>query len=90
MGYTPWNLIVGHYLVTQQQQQHILWCRNLNLGASQGAQWVKEPACNAGDTGLIPVWEDPLENGKAIHSSILAWRIRWTEAPGWLQSIGHK
>ena len=55
MGYTPWNLKVGHDLVTQQQQQHTLWCRKLNLGVSQGAQWVKEPACNAGDMGLIPV-----------------------------------
>ena len=27
-------------------------------------------------------WEDPLEKGMAIHSSILAWRIPWTEEPG--------
>ena len=33
-------------------------------------------------------WEDPLEKGTAIHSSILAWRIPWTEEPGRLQSIG--
>ena len=32
--------------------------------------------------------EDPLEKGMAIHSSILAWRIPWTEEPGGLQSIG--
>ena len=32
--------------------------------------------------------EDPLEKGKAIHSSILAWRIPWTEKPGRLQSMG--
>ena len=31
--------------------------------------------------------EDPLEEGMAIHSSILAWRIPWTEEPGGLQSI---
>ena len=31
-------------------------------------------------------WEDPLEEGMAIHSSILAWRIPWTEDPGGLQS----
>ena len=35
-------------------------------------------------------WEDPLENGMAIHSSILAWRIPWTEEPGGLLSIGLK
>ena len=32
--------------------------------------------------------EDPLEEGMATHSSILAWRILWTEEPGGLQSIG--
>ena len=32
--------------------------------------------------------EDPLEKGTATHSSILAWRILWTEEPGRLQSMG--
>ena len=32
--------------------------------------------------------EDPLEKGRATHSSILAWRIPWTEEPGGLQSMG--
>ena len=35
-------------------------------------------------------WEDPLERGRATHSSILAWRIPWTEEPGGLQSMGYK
>ena len=46
---------------------------------------------NAGDerdTGLIPGWEDPLE--KEVHSSILAWKIPWTEKPGELLSRGCK
>ena len=34
-----------------------------------------------------PGWEDPLEKGIAIHSSILAWRIPQTEEPGELQSV---
>ena len=39
-------------------------------------------------------WEDPLEEGMATHSSILAWRIPWTEEPGGpqctgLQRVGH-
>ena len=34
--------------------------------------------------------EDPLEEGMATHSSILAWRIPWTEEPGRPQSIGSK
>ena len=33
-------------------------------------------------------WEDPLEKGTATHSSILAWRIPWTQEPVWLQSMG--
>ena len=32
-------------------------------------------------------WEDSLEEGMPTHSSILAWRIRWTEEPGGLQSL---
>ena len=34
------------------------------------------------------VWEDPLEKKMATHSSILAWKIPWTEEPGWLLSMG--
>ena len=33
-------------------------------------------------------WEDPLEEGMATHSSILAWEIPWTEEPDGLQSMG--
>ena len=33
-------------------------------------------------------WEEPLEEGMAAHSGILAWRIPWTEEPGGLPSIG--
>ena len=33
-------------------------------------------------------WEDPLEEGMATHSSIVAWRIPWTEEPGGLQPMG--
>ena len=33
-------------------------------------------------------WEDPLEKEMATHSSMLAWRIPWTEEPGRLQSMG--
>ena len=40
------------------------------------------------DMGSILGWEDPLEKGMAIHSSIHAWRIPWTEEPGGLWSIG--
>ena len=42
----------------------------------------EEPACNAGDLGLLPGQEAPLEKGMATHASVLAWRIPWTEEPG--------
>ena len=39
------------------------------------------------ETWVQPLgWKDPLEKGMTIHSSILAWRIPWTEEPGKLQS----
>ena len=33
-------------------------------------------------------WDDPLGKEMVTHSSVLAWKILWTEEPGWLQSIG--
>ena len=45
-------------------------------------------AGDIGDADLIPGREDPREEGMATHSSVLAWRIPWTEEPGGLQSVG--
>ena len=46
------------------------------------------------ETRMTRVWslgqEDPLEEGMETHSSILAWRMPWTEELGGLQSIGHQ
>ena len=47
----------------------------------------KESACSTGDLGSIPGL-GPLEKEMATHSSILAWKISWTEEPGGLQSMG--
>ena len=55
------------------------------------AQWVKNAPAKqeTQEKGVrSPGREDPLEKGLAAHSSILAWRIPWTEDPGWLQSMG--
>ena len=49
---------------------------------------IKNPPVNAGGTegaGLIPGWKDSLEEKIATHSSILAWKIPWTEEPGRLR-----
>ena len=49
---------------------------------------VKDLPANAGDLGSIPDSGRSLEKEMATHSSILAWRIPWTEEPGELQSMG--
>ena len=67
--------------------------RIYRMRASQEVLVVKNPPANAGDIrdgSSIPESEDALEEGMAIHSSILVWRIPLTEEPGGLQSIGHK
>ena len=56
--------------------------------ASLGAQMVKNLP-EMWETRVRPLGqEDPLEKGMATHSSILAWRIPWTEESGGLQSMG--
>ena len=50
----------------------------------EGGSDGKASPCSEGHLG----WEDPLEKGMAIHSSILAWRIPLTEEPGRLQYMG--
>ena len=74
-----------------------LLCRSSSLlksweqgpfGASLVAQTVIDlPAMQEAQVQSLD-WEDHLEEGMAIHSSILAWRISWTEEPGRLQSMG--
>ena len=67
----------------------------MNLGGIQFSPWaslvaqmVKNPPTMRETWVRSLGWEDPLEEGMAIHSSILAWRIPWTEEPGGLQSMG--
>ena len=58
------------------------------MGASLEAQKKRNPHAIQETWVQSLGWEDPLENGVATHSSILAWRILWTEEPGGLQSMG--
>ena len=61
------------------------------MRGSQVVLVVKNWLTNAGDVrdmDSILGWEDPLEEGITVHSSILVWRIPRTEEPGGLQSIG--
>ena len=52
------------------------------------AQTVKNPPAMQETWVQSLGWEDPLEKEMAMHSSILAWEISWTEEPGGLQSVG--
>ena len=61
---------------------------HLFIHARVVAQMVKNLAVMQETRVLSSGWEDPLEKGMATHSSILAWRIPWTEEPGGLRSRG--
>ena len=58
------------------------------LVTSLVAQTVKRPSMMRETWVRSLGWEDPLEKEMAIHSSTIAWKIPWTEAPGRLQSMG--
>ena len=61
----------------------------MGFPAGKELSQVKNSPANAGDIRDAGQ-EDPLEEGMATHSSILAWRIPWTEEPGGLQSMGSR
>ena len=68
-----------------------VWCVCVCMCSSQVAQWVKNcPAMQETQETWVPSLggKDPLGKEMATHSSILAWRIPWTEEPGGLQSLG--
>ena len=77
---------VGHDLETKPQTIFIFIEVQLILIFS-GDSVVKNPSAKQ-DLVQSLGWEDPLEEEMATHSSILAWRIPWTEEPGGLQSMG--
>ena len=60
------------------------------MGLSGGSMGKNPPAMQETEETRVPSLgqEDPLEEGMAIHSRILVWRIPWTEQPGGLQSLG--
>ena len=60
----------------------------MNFEASLVAQVVKNlPAMQETQVQSLS-WDDPLEEGIVTHSSVLAWKIPWTEEPGGLQAMG--
>ena len=102
--YSPWgSQRVGHDWATftslhfqqckgfSSQFLHILSspCCLLTFGASLVAQLIKNPPAMQGTWVWSLAWEDPLEKGKATHSSILVWRIPWTLLAMGSQRVGH-
>ena len=107
----PANVISGFFLLFSFYQwflsNHIFWCTCLYVPclAVNWASWVNGASLVAQMVKNLPtmqetqVWslgqDDDLENGRASHSTILAWRIPWTEEPGGLYSpwvrkrVGH-
>ena len=78
LTYVP---VMGIYLLSLRIPKTI-------VGSSLIAQLVKNlPAVQETRIQFLG-WEDPLVKEMATHSSILAWRIPWTEEPGRLQSLG--
>ena len=62
--------------------QSVGWQRvGLDLATKQRWLRCQESACSAGDLGLIPGLRRSPEEGNATHSSILVWKIPWTEEP---------
>ena len=59
----------------------------MHFGGFPGGSDSTESDCDSGDLISIPGLGRSLEKGMATHSSILAWRIPWTEEPGRLQSM---
>ena len=60
----------------------------LHVWGFPGGSVIKNPPAKAGDQGSVPGLGRSLEKEMATHSSILAWRIPWTEEHGGLQSMG--
>ena len=81
------NFLPSSPVMSTKRETNVIW-------AFMSIPWWlsgKDTTCNAGDSGdesSIPGLEDSLEKEMATHSSVLAWRIPWTEEPSGLQSMG--
>ena len=81
-----WSYHLPSEIPAQSEKRSILPIRGFSCGSEiKNPPAVQEPQ----ETQVQSLdWEDPLEEEMATHSSILAWRILWTEEPGGLQSMG--
>ena len=92
-GQVTWSLATRTDTICQvcKRQRERNRSSNIELGASQVELVVKNclPMQEIPKSGVQPLGqEDPLQEGRATHSRILAWEISWIEEPGGLQSMG--
>ena len=85
-----WGFVVPATVPPRSYACCIPWCLKCKvlLCIMTVAQMVKNLPAMQETQGQSLVWENPLEKKMATHSSILAWRIPWTEEPGGLQPMG--
>ena len=79
-----WGSVTPHFAKNGTRDVPV----KLDLTSFPGGSASKESASNAATQVQCLGQEDPLEKGMATHSSILAWKIPWTEEPGELQFMG--
>ena len=94
-GGSGWGIHVNPWLIhVSVWQKPLQYCKviSLQLIKRNGKQTNRKRIClQCRRPGFDPwVVKGPLEKEMATHSSILAWKISWTEEPGGLQSMGHK
>ena len=78
------TLVCSDYGVLMDMTERLNWT-GCHHGGFPGGSVIKNPPLVQEPQEMCvqsPDWEDPLEEGMATHSSILAWRILWTEEPG--------
>ena len=87
---TSWVIWQGLYMVSLVAQGFPSGASGKKKKKNWACQCRRHKRCDlrVWSKGSIPGQEDPLEECMATHSSILAWRISWTEEPGRLQSMG--
>ena len=87
------SLIIRETQIQTTMRHHLTLVRMAiieNLQRRKAREGVKkrQPSCIVGGNLLIQLLWRPAEKAMAPHSSTLAWKIPWTEEPGWLQSMG--
>ena len=91
MRYLLWARLCSKLALTPHTHKHMHHtCTHTHTYIHGTSRWLhsKESVCSGGDQVQSLGREDPLEEGTATLSSILAWRIPWTEVLGGLQSTG--